>query len=525
MELFDAAGGGATADGRADALAAALASLAAPLERIASATEGAIPILHDISGGGGGGSRVQPKPLFPGDETFIDTPLEPRGTHGPKPSQAKPIDPTHYLAQIAQSTGQMVPLLKGIAYNTAQLNHRGLSGAAPPVAKEAAGGMPLGKGHGISAITGGKNVIGAGAKDIGFGGGAMSGLMSAIGPAVAALGAVGGAAAAVVGPLVAVAGAAAGMAAAIGGLVLLSREFTQIFDPTAVQAFDAALRDLAAIVGVVLSPVVTEATRFLRAFAASLFPIVDSALPAMRMIARAVTDVLIAWLPAVSSLVSAFAALAPVVAELARLWADFMMPIIRGATTAIAGLMVVVKAVIGAWVNALGAILGNDIRGKAMSLGQMFGRLIVVVSALVFNLLGMKQAINAMIGDLAGGGKGLAGQRDATGLAAAQNARLVGVADLGREVAQRAFGSSGRAGNAEPDMDDAAFRKQLIIDLKAIGAIDLKEKIKTALREFIAEMMPNPANVMKGLGQQAGGAALAPANAIARFLGLPEVIL
>lgn len=287
--------------------------------------------------------------------------------------------------------------------------------------------------------------------------------------AMAALGSLGTAAAAVTGPLIAVASAGAAAAAALGTTVMVARHFTQAFDPSAVQSFDAIMRDLQAVIGSMMVPIVTEATRVIRQFASVLYASSGSIGQSIGKIAKAFGDVFVAFMPIISQLTVMFADVLVNVAEYSRAVADFLIPQIRALVTIMAGWADTFKAIL----SGIFPALGGNFKNALVQAAQTVGKMAVAMQAVIFKLFGMKDALAAMVGSLQDGAdKAL--QRDASGLAAAQNARMMAVSGLGNEILQRAFVTSGRVGQDSEEISDAQYRKELLDLVNDIKAFDIR---------------------------------------------------
>jgi hypothetical protein len=286
--------------------------------------------------------------------------------------------------------------------------------------------------------------------------------------------------------------------------------------------FDQALKDLTAVVGVALIPVITQASKFLHQFGAVLYPITEALMPAVAEVMGSINDVFLAFLPAFSSFGGIVVDVARIFGELARDISTFLLPNIRSFTTVFAGIVSVVRTVL----QSFAGLLGPNVRDGFKNLGQWLARFTTAIAGLIFKLLGMDAALGAMIASLQDGAD-KAGRKDAQGLAAAQNARLVGVADIGREALQRAFVASGIAGQDKGDIDDQEFRKRMVADLEAIRKGEgLKAIIVEAIlaaRQVIApgEKLNDAAvGAARGAGNIAVGAGAGPLVMILKGLGI-----
>ncbi len=272
-----------------------------------------------------------------------------------------------------------------------------------------------------------------------------------------------------------------------------AHHFVEFVNPALVQNFDAAMRDLNAVVGTLLVPVMTEATRVVRELAANLYPIVLDLLPSFQSVVRSFTDVFVELIPIGASVLQQFAAFAAVVAEFTRAVADFVLPMIRAFAAIMAGSTAHIKAVLS---NLLG-LFGGDFRKGVRSMGEALGLLAIAMVALVEKFLGFTDALNGMVADLKNGPR----KQDATGLAVAQNARYQDVAGLGREVAQRAFVSSGRGEGAAKKDEQKELRDKAVRIIDGIQDGSLIEQIGEAVARGIIKGTLNAANPVNALNQ------------------------
>ena len=208
------------------------------------------------------------------------------------------------------------------------------------------------------------------------------------------------------------------------------------------------VRDLGAVVGTLLRPspcrshAISEGVRGLPSI-----PIVLQILPSFTTAIRAISEAWIAQLPILANLASVFVGIVVLGAlELVRLFVDVMLPIYRAISAVTAGLAAAFKSFL--------PIIGGDLRGTFKTLGETVALVGIALAGLAFKFLGMNDALGAMINDLKNG----PAKADATGLAVATNARYTDPASLGKELAQRAFVSSGRGDQPGQNDPQAEFR-------------------------------------------------------------------
>lgn len=267
------------------------------------------------------------------------------------------------------------------------------------------------------------------------------------------------------------------LAASITGTIVVARAFAQAFDPSTVMAFDAALQDLRAVIGMMMTPIVTEATKVVRYFSNALYGGAEGIMKSVRVIAKSFGDMFVAMMPIVVQVTQLFSELLAEIADWTRAFADSMLPTIRGVVTILAGFGDTFKAVIKSLFPA------SDLKSAMVQFAQSIARINVIMTAFIFKLMGMNESIGAMLSSLRPGAD-KRGMLDAAGLAAAQNARMASIQSIGQEMLQRALMTSGQAGQMSEDVSDAEFRNRLIRDIEGIKAFDFKaflvEVISTA---------------------------------------------
>ncbi len=302
---------------------------------------------------------------------------------------------------------------------------------------------------------------------------------------------------AVTGAFAAATAGAVAFAASITGAVFAARHFTEFINPAAVQAFDAAMRDLGAVVGTLLQPLLVESTRYLREFAAYLYPIVQQLLPSFTQVVRSIAEAWVGQLPILANLASVFVGIAGAGADLVRLFVDVMLPIYRAISAVTAGLAAAFKSFL--------PVIGGDLRGTFKTLGETVALVGIALTGLAFKFLGMNDALGAMLNDLKNG----PAKADATGLAVATNARYTDPASLGKELAQRAFVSSGRGDQPGQSDPQAEFRAK---------AVEVLDKIKGG--GFARELAKA---FVEELASSAGDVAGAPLKILGKLNPLPAL--
>jgi hypothetical protein len=250
-----------------------------------------------------------------------------------------------------------------------------------------------------------------------------------------------------------VGGAAADAAGQLNLVVATATRFVEAFDPSAVELMQDAFRDLQAVIGVALLPIIEVATDAFRQIGDVLLPVMTELQPVIRELANSVVTAL---LPVVQLLAQALSGVGAVM--------QFLGPIIETAAQLFRVLVSVVSAVIRSVAQALSALFGSSFTSLANdfknALRQMVTALVVGVGTLA-KFLGATDFLRNYIQALEGGPRGAA-----EGTAAITNVRQTSLPDLVKDLnlaAARATGGS----EGGPEKDPLA---EAVAELKRIAA-------------------------------------------------------
>jgi len=114
-------------------------------------------------------------------------------------------------------------------------------------------------------------------------------------------------------------------------LIGFAGPFVQAFNPALVEQMNLAFKDLTAIIGMALEPVIGATVTIIRAFADKLVPVVQALIPTVQLFADSMIELAG---PIITILIEAFAALEPIillVANTVQIWAEVLtwsMPLI-----------------------------------------------------------------------------------------------------------------------------------------------------------------------------------------------------
>lgn len=301
----------------------------------------------------------------------------------------------------------------------------------------------------------------------------------AAGPAITALGAAAGAAAAVVsryvGPLLVAGAAALAVGYAFKSIVNSAIPFVQALNPGLIKQYEMVTRDLTAVIGQALMPVVSLAVPIFRDFANTVAPLAIEFGAILESISLPMGEVLMAatamagaiggmLMPIIKLLAGVFSGLSPIIVALFEIF-QVAFDIIRVAFEAIwvviapviklfevlaVVVQVIVKYVAGAFRIALAAIefLLSDF---IFVMEAIVSGLQVCVDWLKWFVDAVEQAIMYILSWIPGAsGK----KKDTTGIAAAMNPQTKSIESLGRDMAMASFiaNSGSGAGSVEQKM-------------------------------------------------------------------------
>ena len=290
----------------------------------------------------------------------------------------------------------------------------------------------------ISYLAGGGTVGGGG----GGGTAQMSGFMQALSGAGKGLGMLGAAGQMAV-------GAITGTVGAFSQITAFAGSFVQAFNPALMEQMNLVFKDLTAVIGMGLEPVIGAVIPIVRAFADRLVPVMQAMIPTVQLFADSMIEL---SGPIIEILIQAFAALEPVIvlaAGLVEMWAGILtwaVPLIAAVIKEIVywftKIVSTVQWVVGSLIIGIGKVLsmipGTGNAGKDL---QKVGEAAVESS---------KKASKATDDYYNGTSKVQKAiqkpvVKGASVGAAAGKATFSGISDLGRNLMQSAMSSSTQA--------------------------------------------------------------------------------
>ena len=275
----------------------------------------------------------------------------------------------------------------------------------------------------------------------------------------------------------AVVAAASGLAGAFDRLTSRVTPFVEAFAPSAVLVFRESLRDLSAVVGSALTPVLSGATSVVREFSSALLPVMQRLQPVVAQVSGTLVEV-------AKVLSGAFASALHALAPVAQFLADALSalaPAVEAAAALFSGLTRAFSTLVG-WV------LGTDLTGATKALRSAMEFLAGAVLKAAANLL---MLVSPDLGrSFVGGARAaLTGEGmekgAAAGMAAMRDVRFANFADFGRQVATS---SAGAFGGASEQKTSEEWLKKIADDLQEIagmGRQDVWEKLRKAVTDGV----------------------------------------
>jgi uncharacterized protein YukE len=355
-------------------------------------------------------------------------------------------------------------------------------------------------------------------------------------------------------------GAMAGLQAAMGGMVAgvqaaagafsqaasAMRPFVEAFSPSAILMFDAAMRDLSAVIGSALLPIFNVLTMALRGFASILLPVVQTLGPAIERITGVLTSMLAGGLesldllaPAVESIVELFAVLMEALQPVIKLFQSIsqvmmsyvsllvnnaavvitlllqaikpLLDIFTAATPIWKALSVIIAGVTNAikvWAQSLSLACGGEFVEDFTGAMRQLARAAILAAAALAKMLGLEGFVEGMK-------KALGGERrGAAGFAAPQDARVQSdIQAFARQMAEAAATATGAGG--ETKTAEQKWQADLLNELKTLKEDELWKKAENAFFNALKRMKDAAGVVVHEATVAAAKPAVAAATGIA----------
>lgn len=282
--------------------------------------------------------------------------------------------------------------------------------------------------------------------------------------------------------------------------------FVEVINPAAVLHFNKAIKDITAIIGLVLAPAMTILTEVAREFGNLMVPIAKQIAPIFTELARTIGDLLIAQ---VRTFATYLQVLMPIIKSLMIIFGGLA----RIATAINEGFMVFLSGFLGSF-NGLDDAVRQVVDGIVDFVKTMV-RYTLVAVAMVAKLFGATDFIEKMRKAAAGKGPE---KEDSTGLANPTNANFAAAESFGKSIATASFTATSAA-TAPKKTDD--FLEDISKDMEKIADMDVKQTIIDAIEASAPAIARAIAGGAKETIKAAGNAAYEynPLKGIGEWLG------
>jgi len=267
-------------------------------------------------------------------------------------------------------------------------------------------------------------------------------------------------------------GAITGTVGAFNQIVSFASPFVQAFNPALIEQMNLVFKDLTAVIGMGLEPVIGAVIPIVRAFADRLVPVVQALIPTVQLFADAMMELAG---PIIEILIEAFAALEPIivlVVGIVKMWADILVQSLPLISAVIKEVVWWFTKIISTMQWAVGSLI-SMIPGTG-KIGENMIKSAEKASKATDDYYNGTSKVQKAVQQPA--------KKGASVGAAAGKASFSGISDLGRNLMQSAMSSSTQA--------------------SAIRTAENTEKMDKTLQEINMKMgrapMPNPAAPARG---------------------------
>jgi hypothetical protein len=255
----------------------------------------------------------------------------------------------------------------------------------------------------------------------------------------------------------------------------------QAFDPSLVEMFSRSLKDLAAVAGLALAPVLQGLTTIAKDVGALMLPVARALAPVFQSLAQTVIQILT---PGLDNFAAIVQELVPVVQFVADVLAN-LGTVVRVSGAFVAGWINQFREWFGALFGGTGDAVKSFQDGLRDAI-QNIARAALLLVGYLARVLGMTGFLDGMIKSLGRkpGKGGIAEGESAEGLAAPQQARVTNIGDVQKSQLASAFMATG---GLEAPKDTNAWLEQVVKELNEIKAgrtnavDDLVSKIEAVL--------------------------------------------
>jgi hypothetical protein len=271
-------------------------------------------------------------------------------------------------------------------------------------------------------------------------------------------------------------GAITGTVGAFSKIISFASPFVEAFNPALIEQMNLVFKDLTAVIGMALEPVIGAVIPIVRAFADRLVPVVQALIPTVQLFADAMMELAG---PIIEILIEAFAALEPIivlVVGIVKMWADILVQSLPLISAVIKEVVWWFTKIISTMQWAIGSLI-SMIPGTG-KIGENMIKSAEKASKATDDYYNGTSKVQKAVQQPA--------KKGASVGAAAGKASFSGISDLGRNLMQSAMSSSTQA--------------------SAVRTAENTEKMDKTLQEINMKMGRAPADPARGaLGLRAPG--------------------
>jgi hypothetical protein len=351
--------------------------------------------------------------------------------------------------------------------------------------------------------------------------------------AAAAAPAGGGGGAAVAGALTGLSSAAGNLTSSfanLSGHINTVARLVSAVDPAIVAELSRSFRDLDAVIGTALRPVIVATIDVVRHFASGIFNAMISLAPVIEKMANSIAQALQPAFDVLGSVLEALVPVFDVVADGVSFVAKLFSDVVRTLRPFIEVVIELTRQFFSMIASLFGVeSVGSGLKGMFESIRsalQEFLRGLILATATIAKFFGASRVLDAII-------KGLQPKetRDARGAAVAQNASFKSIEELGRSTYLAAFQASAQPGGKGPQkvediMKDVLTEVRGIRDasdselMKALGVVGDVYRVLSGIDQWLKAHVPDRDAVFSGAGA-AAAAVGGPSGILAQsFIGV-----
>jgi len=269
----------------------------------------------------------------------------------------------------------------------------------------------------------------------------------------------------------------------LGGMGAALGQFVGAFSPALMEQFSMAMKDVTAVIGQALAPVLQVLTGIVREVGAVLNPVMKELQPVFDKLAKALASLLV---PIIENAAAMLQTLLPIITLLADALTA-LTPLFRVLSVLQAGLVELFKDMMA---SLLGSVDTKGAMASFKSAMEETAKVLIRTAAHIARAFGALGFIEGMIKGIEGK---TAKKQSSVGMAAPQGATVTDLSGYGNTVATAAFAATGDLGDKEKKTEE--WLKDIAGDLKGIKTgpsmlMQKLEELQGKVEVWITEDLP-----------------------------------